>query len=298
MKIFLSYASEDRAVAEDVYLALTAAEHEVFFDRGDLKAGTDFHARIEDAVKAADLVVFLISDRSIAPGGYTLTELKYVREKWPHPKGRLVPVKLGEVLFDAIPAYLRSVTVLEPEGDVAAEAASAVARVQSDALEGRAHRRRRNMALALAGIVASTMLVAGLVYLFPRSVSGPPATINAEAMLTQASGNGAELLRQLRDVNVLVSVDPAAMQSWLEHSNQRYRNIADATLAVLKGRQLKSPANLDVIAYKYARLLGLDSEDRLPNRPDIDVTALSKAIVAAYNEQNGADAKSVDEIVN
>jgi hypothetical protein len=296
MKIFLSYASEDRAVAEDVYLALTAAGHQVFFDRGDLKAGTDFHARIEDAVKAADLVVFLISARSIAPGSYTLTELKYVREKWPHPKGRLVPVKLGEVSFEAIPAYLRSVTVLEPEGDVAAEVASA-ARLQGDALEAGTHRRRRRNALAFGGIVALAMLVAGLVYLLPRSASAPPANVDTGTSSTEASGTGADLLRQLNGVNVHISVDPAAMQSWLEHPNRRYRNIADATLAVLHGRPLKAEAKLDVIAYKYARLLGLESEDQLPPRPVIDMTALSKAIVLAYNEQNGADATSIDAIV-
>ncbi len=74
MKIFLSYASEDRALAEDIQLALAGAGHEVFFDRQSLPAGGDYHQRIRAAVNGTDLFVFLISPDSIDAGGYALTE--------------------------------------------------------------------------------------------------------------------------------------------------------------------------------------------------------------------------------
>src|SRR5574337_1294347 len=129
MTIFLSYATEDRPLAEEIQLALAGAGHEVFFDRESLPAGGDYHARIKAAVDAADALVFLISPDSVADGGYALTELGYARSRWPHPKGRVLPVLVRATPFERMPAYLKSVTVLEPEGNAAAEVAAAVARL-------------------------------------------------------------------------------------------------------------------------------------------------------------------------
>ena len=129
MKIFLSYATEDRALAEEVQLALIGAGHDVFFDRQSLPAGGDYHARIKASVDAADLFVFLISNDSVAAGGYALTEMGYARSRWPHPKERVLPVLVRPTPFADIPAYLKSVTVLEPGGNTAAEVVTAVTRI-------------------------------------------------------------------------------------------------------------------------------------------------------------------------
>ncbi len=127
MKIFLSYAGEDRALAEDIQLALAGAGHEVFFDRQSLPAGGDYHQRIRAAVNGTELFVFLISPDSVDAGGYALTELGYARERWAHPKGKVLPVMLRPTPFAAIPAYLKSaVTILEPSGNTAAEVVGAV----------------------------------------------------------------------------------------------------------------------------------------------------------------------------
>jgi len=126
MRIFLSYASEDRALAEDIQLALVGAGHVVFFDKASLPAGGNYHARIESAVKRCDLFIFLISQNSVASGSYALTELKFARVKWHHPKERVLPVRLHGTAWELIPPYLKSVTVLEPEGNVSAEIVEAV----------------------------------------------------------------------------------------------------------------------------------------------------------------------------
>jgi len=126
MKLFLSYAAEDRDIADEVKLALVGAGHEVFFDRDTLPPGGDYYARIEKAVSSSDAMVFLISPSSVADGSFALSELKLARSRWPHPKGRVVPVRLHQTPWAAIPPYLKSVTVLEPEGSVAAEVVSAV----------------------------------------------------------------------------------------------------------------------------------------------------------------------------
>jgi len=117
MQIFLSYAAEDHDLAEEVQLALIGAGHQVFFDRASLPPGHDYHSRIQSAVQSSDLFVFLISPNSVAQGSYAVTELKYARAKWPHPKGKLLPVLARATDWHAIPPYLRSITVLRPEGN-------------------------------------------------------------------------------------------------------------------------------------------------------------------------------------
>ena len=91
MRLFLSYASEDQDLAEQIFLALTAAGHRVFFDKDSLPAGGDYHTRIRRAVDRSDAFVFLITPRSLAPGSFALSELKYARAKWVHPRGRVCP---------------------------------------------------------------------------------------------------------------------------------------------------------------------------------------------------------------
>ena len=68
MKIFLSYSSQNRALVEPVNFALVAQGHDVFFDRDDLPAGTEYDERIIEAVESADLFVFMLSPASIRPG--------------------------------------------------------------------------------------------------------------------------------------------------------------------------------------------------------------------------------------
>jgi hypothetical protein len=121
MHIFLSYASEDSPKAEEIALALRATGHEVFFDRSSLSGGEDYHSVIRTRIAESDLFLFLITPRSIEEGAYSLTELRMARDKWAHPKGHVLPVLLERTDMDKIPAYLRSVTLFQPEGNAAAE---------------------------------------------------------------------------------------------------------------------------------------------------------------------------------
>jgi hypothetical protein len=59
MRVFLSYASEDRAIVEEVQLAITAQGHQVFFDKESLPAGGDYHTRIREAIAQTDLFIIL-----------------------------------------------------------------------------------------------------------------------------------------------------------------------------------------------------------------------------------------------
>ena len=139
-RIFLSYASEDQVLAHEVALALSGSDYDVFFDKKDLPFAGDYHSRLRAAVDHADVFVFLVSSDSITPRKYSLTELKYARQRWGHPKGRVLPVIVRPVALNALPAYLRAVTLLEPEGNIAAEVVEAVSTLLPQ--PGRAPRRR------------------------------------------------------------------------------------------------------------------------------------------------------------
>ena len=163
MKIFLSYASEDRRIAEEVSLALTQQGHDVFFDREDLPAGDEFHSRIRRAIESADLLIFLVSAHAFDAGSYTINELDIAQKKWPEPSGRLLPVLLRPMDLARVPIYLKSVTFLQTEGNVTAMVADAVHRI------ARARRRALLTKSAIAlGVVA---LIAGAIALYMRQAN-------------------------------------------------------------------------------------------------------------------------------
>jgi TIR domain len=130
MKIFLSYAAQDKSAAETVAFSLRNRGYLVFLDRDDLPPGGSYDDQIERAVKGSDIFVFLISPDSVMEGRYTLTELKFARQKSPTPNGYVLPVMARKTPFENIPTYLRAVTILEPVGSIAAETSAAVDSMQ------------------------------------------------------------------------------------------------------------------------------------------------------------------------
>jgi len=132
MKIFLSYASQDREPAKSIYLALRDQGHAVFFDRADLPPGDEFHNRIRAAVESSRLFIFLISANAVDAGSYTLTELD-IAEK---ARVKLLPVALGKLAVDQLPAALKAVTFLATDGDLVATVAAEVHRIARE-LRGR-----------------------------------------------------------------------------------------------------------------------------------------------------------------
>ena len=138
MQIFISYSSKYRDICDRLQLALEAdGRHQVFVDRSELTPGRPFDETLREGIKTCDLLLFLLSPESVAPGSYALAELSMARQRWRHPGGHVLPVKVAPVPKEAIPAYLRAVTILEPLGDVVAETVAAVDNVQPPSRRGR-----------------------------------------------------------------------------------------------------------------------------------------------------------------
>jgi formylglycine-generating enzyme required for sulfatase activity len=166
MKIFLSYASEDREVAEAIHLALSAQGHDVFFDREDLPSGDEFNIRIRHAIERTDLFVFLVSAQALDAGSYTLNELEIAEKTWKRPAGRLLPVMLRPIGLDQLPAFLKSVTLLEAPGNLPAAVADAVYRIAQS-------RRRVTFTKVARGFAVA--VIAGIgTYVYWSSREAPP----------------------------------------------------------------------------------------------------------------------------
>ena len=155
MRIFLSYASQDRAQAEPIRLALAAQGHDVFFDRESLPPGDAFDARIRQGIERSHLFIILLSPDTVDAGSYTLTEIDIARETWANPGGHVLPVLIRPMPLATIPAYLKAVTLFETDGNLAAAVSD---RVHKIAL-ARRHALLRNrvlplFALTLIGIAA------------------------------------------------------------------------------------------------------------------------------------------------
>ena len=126
MRVFLSYASEQRDLAEELAQRLKSVRRiDVFFDRESLIPGDPFDLRIRRALARADVFVFLASPDSLRPGAYTLTELGFAQKQWPRATGRILTVLVGDT-GDRV----RCRTIFAPsqsctqKGDVIAESPS------------------------------------------------------------------------------------------------------------------------------------------------------------------------------
>ena len=177
MNVFISYASDDRAIAEQVAHSIRSRGHTVFFDRVNLPPGESYEAQIEEGISKASVMVFLISPDSVAPGRFTLTELNLAEKKWESANHNVLPVMLRETEFDTIPSYLKSVTILEPVGNIPAEVSNAV-----EHMAGTWMRRLKPVAVVSTIVVA---LVAVGIYLIP-----PTPDFDVEAIGPQIEERG------------------------------------------------------------------------------------------------------------
>lgn len=124
MKIFLSYAHEQHPVAEEINVSLSVRGYDVFFDQSNLKPGVEYDSAIQEAIQRCDLFIFLISPESLKQGTYSLTELRFAKGEWRNPSGRVLPVMARPTLNSKVDAYQRAVTILYPQGNLAAEVAA------------------------------------------------------------------------------------------------------------------------------------------------------------------------------
>lgn len=132
MRIFLSYSRKDEGLALRVISALNSAGFKTFLDSKNLPIGKEFNTRIIDAIGQADLFIFLVSQHSIRPGSFALTELSFAEEKWINPSGYVLPVFIEDLGNNKLPAYIMPITALTVKGNLEAEIVAWVNKRVSD----------------------------------------------------------------------------------------------------------------------------------------------------------------------
>jgi hypothetical protein len=183
MRTFISYASEQRALAERITLALEGIGVDVFFDREDLPPTREFNLVIRTAIRRCDLFLFVASRQAIQEGAYTLTELSFAERRWPHPADRVLTLLADATPIAALPPYLAAVTVLDPAGDPVAETVDAVVRWRE--------RRRRSWLRRTAVAVSAAVIVAGLaVWLVDFSETEDPSDVEEAGSYVYRLKNG------------------------------------------------------------------------------------------------------------
>ena len=81
LKIFISYASEDRAQAREIHQRLMAQGYQPWLDDEDLLAGQDFKLIIERSLTCSDFVIICLSQTSVSKRGFIQREIKYALDK-------------------------------------------------------------------------------------------------------------------------------------------------------------------------------------------------------------------------
>lgn len=128
MKLFISYANEDKKLAARVTAALEAEGHEPFFADRELSQHDAFNPVLRDHIDGSDGFVFLISPASVKSGKYTLNELEQAVRKWRPPTGHIFSFFARRTASRTLPALLPQTTIETTEGDLPAHIVSVIAR--------------------------------------------------------------------------------------------------------------------------------------------------------------------------
>ena len=109
LRVFLSYASQDRPAVRELYQRLkTEGWIDPWLDEEKLTFGQHWTSVIEDALDAADVVLIFLSKNSVQKEGFIQRELNYAWEislEKPRNVIFLIPFRLDDC---EVPRYLRS----------------------------------------------------------------------------------------------------------------------------------------------------------------------------------------------
>jgi hypothetical protein len=207
--VFLSYTSSLGETAARIELSLKGEGFSVFRDRSALPPGEAFDDRIRTAIEESDLFVFLITPEAVSPGRYTLTELKFAEQKWAHPAGHVLPVVVEETPKEAIPAYLRAVTILKPRGNLVAEVAAEVARMGAPWWRRMLEPRRLVSAVVVALLIAGGAWLGVPPYLERKEQNAKAAALVAQSRTKAEAGDYGDAWKLLEQA---IAVAPASRE--------------------------------------------------------------------------------------
>jgi hypothetical protein len=186
-KVFLSYSSADKDIAERVCSALEATEISCWIAPRDIEPGVDYPAAIVDAINSAQLLVLILTKHAAA-SPHVLSEVGHAF----NGKKRIIPLRLtSEPIPENLEYFLSMTQWLDALNGCTDDNLKRLAEAISDPLAERADpsltgRRARRTRL-IAGVMSVVVLAVGMI-LYWRSHKSPspvaPASSSSGAPLT------------------------------------------------------------------------------------------------------------------
>ena len=99
LKVFLCHAQEDKPFVRKMYNEFVAYGIEPWLDEKSILPGQDWTYEIKKAVKSSDVVIILLSDKSVDKTGYVQKEIRIAldaADERPEGKIFLIPAKIAE----------------------------------------------------------------------------------------------------------------------------------------------------------------------------------------------------------
>ena len=118
-KIFLSYASEDRASARDIYERLQERGHQPWMDKIDLLPGQRWEQEIPKAIRGSDFILIFFSKQSVNKRGYVQREFKLVLDtlqELPENIIHTIPIRLDDCNIPSQFSFLHWSDLFEGDG--------------------------------------------------------------------------------------------------------------------------------------------------------------------------------------
>jgi hypothetical protein len=236
MRIFVSYASEQRPIAERLAMALRSEGHDVFFDRLSLPRGQAYDGRIREEIEHGQLFILLISPNFLDTGSYTLSELDMIARRVPVPGDRVLPVMIERVPIEAVPNYLRPLNILSPVGDLVADVLAAVHELVA------AHRavRRRRFAVAAAVAIVAAALGGFLLWrashrpVSSQTAAPAPVVLQQALSVFRSPDQNSEIIDQVKEEEEVTLDRPGDNPTWIGIRTRRTQGWAMAQDVVLK----------------------------------------------------------------
>lgn len=119
LKAFLCHASGDKPAVRELYNRLVEQGVEPWLDEEDLLPGQDWRLEIPKAVKASDVVLVCLSNKSINRAGYVQKEIKYaldVASEQPEDEIYIIPIRLEECDVPESLSRLHWVNIFQSNG--------------------------------------------------------------------------------------------------------------------------------------------------------------------------------------
>jgi formylglycine-generating enzyme required for sulfatase activity len=184
-KVFLSYSSSDKDIADRVCSVLEAAQISCWIAPRDIEPGVDYPAAIVEAINSCQVLVLILT-KLAAASPHVLSEVGHAF----NGKKRIIPFHLtSEPPPENLEYFLSMTQWLDSSDGCTDQNLKRLTEAISDPLAGRAdpgatHTRERRTRL-LAGVISVVVLAFGMILYWrsqrPHGSSGTPASFPATA---------------------------------------------------------------------------------------------------------------------